>query len=71
MEACKIWIEKCEAARMIEDEFGTDKALIYLKGLIVSAVQNAHGTNQASSWMAFMHSSTERASKMPTHSFPV
>jgi hypothetical protein len=25
-----MWIEKCEAARMIEDEFGTDKALTYL-----------------------------------------
>ena len=30
MEPCKIWVEKCEAARMIEDEFGTDKALRYL-----------------------------------------
>ena len=29
---CEIWIEKCEAARMIEDEFGTDKALRYLIG---------------------------------------
>ena len=26
----KIWIEQCEAARRIEDEFGTDKALKYL-----------------------------------------
>jgi hypothetical protein len=26
----KIWIEQCEAARGIEDEFGTDKALKYL-----------------------------------------
>ncbi len=32
MEPCKIWTEKCEAARMIEDEFGTDKALRYLIG---------------------------------------
>ncbi len=32
LEPCKIWIEKCEAARMIEDEFGTDKALRYLIG---------------------------------------
>ena len=32
MEPCKIWIDKCEAARMIEDEFGTDKALSYLIG---------------------------------------
>jgi hypothetical protein len=32
MEPCKIWIEKCEAARMIEDEFVTDKALRYLIG---------------------------------------
>jgi len=32
MESCKIWIEKCDAARMIEDEFGTDKALRYLIG---------------------------------------
>jgi len=28
----KIWIEQCEAARGIEDEFGTDKALAYLVG---------------------------------------
>jgi hypothetical protein len=27
---CKIWIEQCEAARGIEDNFGTDKALRYL-----------------------------------------
>jgi len=32
MEPCKIWIEKCDAVRMIEDEFGTDKALRYLIG---------------------------------------
>ena len=32
MEFCKIWIEQCEAARKIEDEFGTDKALDYLIG---------------------------------------
>ena len=32
MKPCKIWIEKCDAARMIEDEFGTDKALRYLIG---------------------------------------
>ena len=30
MEFCKIWVEKCDAARMIADEFGTDKALKYL-----------------------------------------
>ena len=28
----KIWIEQCEAARGIEDEFGTQKALDYLIG---------------------------------------
>jgi hypothetical protein len=28
----KIWVEQCEAARGIEDEFGTDKALDYLIG---------------------------------------
>ena len=28
----KIWIEQCEAARRIEDDFGTDKALDYLIG---------------------------------------
>lgn len=27
-----IWIEQCEAATAIEDEFGTDKALAYLIG---------------------------------------
>ena len=32
MEPCKMWIERCDAARMIEDEFGTDKALQYLIG---------------------------------------
>jgi hypothetical protein len=26
----KIWIEQCEVAREIEDEFGTDKALSFL-----------------------------------------
>src|SRR4051812_6581447 len=30
MRPCKIWIEQCHAARHIEDEFGTDKALDYL-----------------------------------------
>ena len=30
MKPCKIWIEQCESARTIEDEFGTDKALDYL-----------------------------------------
>jgi hypothetical protein len=28
----KIWIEQCEAARGIEDEFGTQQALSYLIG---------------------------------------
>lgn len=28
----KIWIEQCEAARGIEEEFGTQKALAYLVG---------------------------------------
>jgi len=32
MKPCEIWIEKCDATRMIEDEFGTDKALRYLIG---------------------------------------
>ena len=32
MELCNIWIGQCEAARGIEDEFGTDKALAYLVG---------------------------------------
>jgi hypothetical protein len=32
MRPCKIWVEQCEAARGIEDEFGTDKALDYLIG---------------------------------------
>jgi hypothetical protein len=30
MKPCKIRIEQCNAARRIEDEFGTDKALDYL-----------------------------------------
>lgn len=32
MNLHKIWIEQCEAARGIEDEFGTQKALAYLVG---------------------------------------
>jgi hypothetical protein len=32
MKPHKIWIEQCEAARGIEDEFGTQKALDYLIG---------------------------------------
>jgi hypothetical protein len=32
MEPWKIWAEQCEAARGIEDEFGTCKALDYLVG---------------------------------------
>ena len=30
MNPCKVWVEQCEAARRIEDDFGTDKALDYL-----------------------------------------
>src|SRR5580693_8999740 len=32
MNLCKIWIEQCEAAKAIEEEFGTQKALVYLVG---------------------------------------
>jgi hypothetical protein len=32
MQPCKVWIEQCEAARGIEDEFGTQRALAYLVG---------------------------------------
>ena len=32
MKPCEIWIEQCKAARGIEDDFGTDKALAYLIG---------------------------------------
>src|SRR3954451_18391617 len=32
MEPCKVWIEQCEAARRIEDEFGVQDALAYLVG---------------------------------------
>ena len=32
MDHPKIWIEQCESARKIEDDFGTDKALAYLIG---------------------------------------
>jgi hypothetical protein len=32
MKLCKIWIEQCEAAKGIEDDFGTDKALTFLIG---------------------------------------
>ena len=32
MNLCKIWIEQCEAARSIEEEFSTQKALAYLVG---------------------------------------
>src|SRR5438309_8713982 len=32
MQLHRIWIEQCEAARGIENEFGTQKALAYLVG---------------------------------------
>jgi hypothetical protein len=32
MELHKIWIEQCEAARNVEDDFGRQKALDYLVG---------------------------------------
>ena len=32
MRFCDVWIEQCEAAKQIEDEFGTQKALDYLIG---------------------------------------
>jgi hypothetical protein len=32
MEPHRIWVEQCDAARGIEDEFGTAKALDYLVG---------------------------------------
>ena len=32
MRVCEIWKEQCDAARQIEDEFGTQKALSYLIG---------------------------------------
>jgi hypothetical protein len=32
MRFCEVWIEKCEAARQIEAEFGTENALDYLIG---------------------------------------
>jgi hypothetical protein len=32
MRLCDIWKEQCDAARQIEDEFGTQKALSYLIG---------------------------------------
>lgn len=32
MDFCKVWIEQCEAARRIEDEFGIPNALAYLVG---------------------------------------
>ena len=32
MRFCDVWIEQCEAAKQIEAEFGTQKALEYLIG---------------------------------------
>jgi hypothetical protein len=32
MRLCEIWKEQCDAARQIEDDFGTQKALEYLIG---------------------------------------
>jgi hypothetical protein len=31
---CKIWIEQCQTARGIEDEFGVPRALAYLIGRV-------------------------------------
>jgi hypothetical protein len=32
MEPCKVWVEQCDAARRIEDEFGVPNAPAYLVG---------------------------------------
>ncbi len=32
MKPCKVWIEQCEAARRIKDNFGVPNALAYLVG---------------------------------------
>lgn len=32
MNPCRVWLEQCDAAREIEDDFGTDRALAYLIG---------------------------------------
>ena len=40
----KIWIEQCEAATGIEDEFGTNKALAYL---ITACTRSAAGNPSA------------------------
>jgi hypothetical protein len=32
MNLCKVWVERCKAAKAIEDEFGTQKALAYPVG---------------------------------------
>src|SRR5689334_22818922 len=41
MNLCKIWIEQCEAARDIEGEFGTQKALAYLVGEVLELLEAA------------------------------
>ena len=50
---------------------GTLMRGLLVHGLIVPVTPDAQGTNHGSSSMAFMHSSTERASSIPTHSLPV
>lgn len=44
IEFHKIWIEQCEAARRIKDEYGTEKALGYLIGEKLACFVREAGT---------------------------
>lgn len=61
MQLHKIWIEQCEAARGIEAEFGTQKALAYLIGekfinFLEAAEDNAEFQAEISSFVAEINS---------------
>jgi len=65
MNLCKIWVEQCEAARGIEAEFGTDKALCYLVGekflnFLEAAETDAEFRAEIPDFVAAIHTIFER-----------
>ena len=56
LELHKIWVEQCEASRSIQDEFGTQKALMYLvEEKFINFLEAAeHDTDFRSEILAFV-----------------
>ena len=68
MRFCESWKEQCDAARQIEDEFGTQKALDYLIGekflnLVEATETDAEYQSEIPGSRAFMASWLPASSK--------